>query len=395
MEQSETLHFDRYRRVVAGSSYLLVQAMGRTQSEFAARAPAVDVSPPYDPAVRRALAGDTVAGLASTSTSLELTVVVADSSGVVRMIREPFHPRFLDVLPGDLGVSIYLRGRRSATTDPPLGPISLDDTMGEALTDAATGVRYVASGARGMFGGVRARPGAAPDLVLLVGEAGLPSRGRWILSLLPVPAIVLFLALTAAWTLARSHSASAQKPSFVQSVLVASIPVLAGAAILMGFDQSFRSEVLEVGTRDLAESTLMVRDLELPLSPDLIKQATGFDVAIVGPAGVERTTVTRVALIDALSALKLPPPNWMSAGVAATDSGPAFYKMVRVGSNRGLVLLRTDLDERTTSLRAMLLKISAIMVFPATLFFGLGFLQPKESTSDPAGPSSPGNTSPN
>jgi hypothetical protein len=390
LEYSEALSFDRYQRAAQGSVHLLTQAMGRSQADLAARAPIVPVAPPYAPAIRRALAGDTVAGLASTSTSLELTVVVADSAGVVRMIREPFHPRFLSVLPGltDLGVSIYLRGHRSATTDPPLGPTALVGSTVAALAAGGTGVRYEEAGVRGMFGVVSARAGTEPELVLLVGEAGGAARGRWLLTLLPILGIVLFLALTAAWTMQRAASSSLQKASFAQSAMVALIPVLAGAAILMAFDRGFRTEVVDSGTLELSQSMLLMRQLDHPLSPDLIKQATGFDVAIVGPSGVEGTTVAGVDLIDALSKLRLPPPNWMSSGVAATNSGPAFYEMVRVGPDRGLVLLRTDLRERATSLRRMLLQISAVMVLPSGLFLAFGGRR-RRNTIDPVRPSSP------
>jgi hypothetical protein len=377
-EHSDTLSFDRYSRAVEGASYLLVQALGQSRGDFADRAPVVSVTPPYDPAVKRALAGDTVAGLASTATSLELTVVVADSAGTVRLIREAFHPPLLDVFPTltNLGLSIYLRGQRSATTDPPLGPLTLARTTLEKIAAAGTGIRYSEDGGRGVFGGVQSRPGSEPDLVLLAGEAGVgTTRGRWLLTLLPILVIVLFLAVTAAWTMMRSSSDAALGTSFAQSALVALIPVLAGAAILVAIDRGFQTEVVDSGTRELAGATLLVRQLELPLFPVLVKTATGLEAAVVGPEGLEEATIAAREVRDALSALKLPPPNWMSSGVAASELGPVFYEMTRVGADRGLILFRIDLSEPTTSLRRILIKISAMMMLPVFLFLALGGLQ--------------------
>jgi hypothetical protein len=395
LQHSNTLLFERYERAVHGSAYLLTQALGRSQREFSTRAPVVEVQPPYAPAVVKALAGDTVAGLASTTTSLELTVVLSDSAGAIRMIREPFRPPFLEVVPSRtmLGISIYLRGKRSATTDPPVGPTSLSESTLGALATAQGGVRFDDGSARGVYGVVRARPETAPELVLLVGEASPEAAEGWLLTLLPMFAIVLFLALTAAWTMARQGSPGRRSTSFAQTALVALIPVLAGAAILLAFDQGFNTEAHENSTDELSRATLLVRQLELPLSPDLIKRATGFEVAVIGPEGVERTTVEDAELIDALSALRLPPPSWMSFGIAATSGGPASYEIVRVGSDRGLVLLRTDLDELTTSLREALLWISAIMFVPALLFLALASARRPASPSPirrpvvPAGPS--------
>lgn len=116
----------------------------------------------------------------------------------------------------------------------------------------------------------------------------------------------------------------------------------------------------------------MVRQLDLLLSPDLIKQVMGFEVAIVGPNGIDATTLVDVELVGAISRLKLPPPNFMSSGVTHTSLGPALYEMVRVGSNRGVVLVRTDQPERIASLRASLLRISLIMLTPALLFLTVG-----------------------
>jgi hypothetical protein len=378
VEHSDLLSFDRYGRAVEGASYLLIQALGQSQGDFADRAPVVPVTPPYDPAVQRALAGDTVAGLASTDTSLELTVVVADSAGTVRMIRESFHPPLLDVFPTltNLGLSIYLRGRRSATTDPPLGPVTLAKTTLARIAATGSALRYAEEGARGVFVSVQSRPGSEPELVLLAGEAGVGStRGRWLLTLLPILVIVLFLAVTAAWTMVRSSSDAALGTSLAQSALVALIPVLAGSAILVAIDRGFQTEVVDSGTRELAGATLLVRQLELPLTPDLVKMATGFGSAIVGPDGLEEATTATNEVIGALSSLKLPPPNWMSSGAVATDLGPAFYEITRVGSDRGLVLFRTDLSDRIASLRNMLVKLSAIMLLPALLFLTLGGLR--------------------
>jgi hypothetical protein len=124
------------------------------------------------------------------------------------------------------------------------------------------------------------------------------------------------------------------------------------------------------------------------MSPALIKRATGFEVATIDPEGMEGTTVVNDELIGELSLLKLPPPNWMSSGVVTTTSGPALYEIVRVGTDRGLVLIRTDLSERMAALRRSLLWTSAIMILPAILFLAIGGLQRPPTGLPPVRPSS-------
>ena len=375
--ESDRLVTEHYEELSRQAVQLLVRDLAQGREAFAERARSVELPDPAPPAVERALAGDTVSGLASSDQSLELTVVVADEDGTVRMIREPFVPPSLEALPAVAGQSmaIYLAGLRVATTDPAIGPAELDRTILTSLIGEESTLEWETGGERGIFRPVQPRPGAEPDLVLLVGTAEASMRLEWLLIVVPVTLIILALVITAAWSIAGSESREDDGDSrVVQTALIVCIPVLAGLAVLVSLDRGFRNEVMDSGRGRLTEAAALIQELRLGTDPRNLADIFGFEVAVMEAGRVVEATNGAEPLRDQLADVTLPPPNWLASGTVPGSMPPVPYEAFRLRGPRGVVLFRTDLDEKVTRLRGVLLRIGVVMALPAMIFLAATLL---------------------
>ena len=111
-------------RVAAMVLAALDQELARSASEAVqAAVPAPDPDP-QDPAVRRALSGDTITGYRASSGTLEVVVVLADADSVIRTGTAPVPSAFVDRVSRATGyaTSIYVRGTRWTGTARAPGP---------------------------------------------------------------------------------------------------------------------------------------------------------------------------------------------------------------------------------------------------------------------------------
>jgi hypothetical protein len=372
-DASDAIAFAHHRRGVQAATEVLVQEMGAAQRDLAARAPVVDLERPLPTAIRAAEAGDTISGLASSEESLELSVVFVDSAGALHMIREPFRPRVLNVLPSvmDLSISLYLRGRRAVSVEPPFGPAELDAPTLAELSRNEDGVEIRVQEGHGALRALGPVTGQPPGVVVLAGDLLPHGQPLSLVSVLAVLSIVLLLSLSANWTVGKDRG-EADSPSIAQSGLVTFIPVLAGIVALGALDRSYRQLVTDSAREEMLRFVGFVNEMGLGGGPVDVRIVTGFETAFLGVDGSIETSLEEGELVRSLRRVQRPPPNFTSAGVLERESGaPVLYVAGRVPTGGVLVLLGLEVAETASALRFMMILAAMAMAVPALgyLFF--------------------------
>jgi hypothetical protein len=371
---SDAVVFDRHLRGAQTATEVLWQEMGAEQRALAARAPTVSVTPPYPPAIRAAEDGDTISALASSDESLELSVIFFDSAGALRMTREPFHPRVLTVLPSVIGlsISVYLRGRRAVSVDPPFGPLELSPDLLEELGRDVGGVEIRVAEGLGVLRPFRPTRGAPPDVVVLAGDSVAHEAPLSLPTLMAVLGIVLLLSLAAMWTIKRGQSEHGDdRSSLAQSGLIAFIPVLAGIVILATLDRSYRQLVTDSARDEMLRVVAFANEMDFATSPRNVEIATGYEAAYLAPDGAITSSVEDVELSGRLRDVRLPPPNFTSSGAIETSGAPVLYVAGRVPAGGALVILGPDVARRAASLRPVMLVAALGMALPALVYLFL------------------------
>jgi len=176
-----------------------------------------------DPAVTRAMAGDTVTGIRTAGAVPEVFVLMAprrsDPPGSVRFARAPLQPRAAALVGSASGyaTALYLNGHRWAGTEPPPGPEALPRPLPASL----------AAGAVVALGGNR---DDAPLLAALVVPSS-PPRHPLALPLLPVFGLLLVFATLAARGQITGHTGRRRSLGrFAWTVLLALVPALTAGA---------------------------------------------------------------------------------------------------------------------------------------------------------------------
>ena len=377
-------------RIAASATDLIWQDMGRARQALLEQAEAVEARPPYGPAVEAALRGDTVVALGSSGESLELTVVYGDGP-LVRIASAPFQPTVLETLPSTsrYRLALYLRGKRTVTTNPPFSPLQLDPTLHMTLSRRPEGMSFSLNGSSAAIRPFQPVPGQRPEVVVVAApEEGLR---QWVgRSTAPVTVLVVVLLLSgfAAWTMYRpppQEPALRSERSPLQWPMVVLIPVIAGIAILLAFDLGFRRATTE-GLRDqVSRAVVLTRQVEATESVSGAKTVTGFEVARVIAGSVEASTTDDDDVLGALRTLLPPPPNYTSSGVLDLKGSLRIYSAARTPSGAAFVLIGPDLLGRFRAVRIRLGLWALLVLAPPLLFLRFSDRPPPEASRLPIG----------
>lgn len=372
-------------RIAAAATDLIWQEMGRAREALLEEAEAVEATPPYGPAVEAALRGDTVVALGSSDQGLELTVVYGDGP-LVRIATTAFQPTVLETLPSisRYRLALYLRGKRTMTTNPAFSPLQLDPKLHMALSRRPEGMPFSLNGSSAAIRPFQPVPGHRPEVVVVAApEEQLEQRTARTTAPVTVLVVVLLLSAFAAWTIYRpppEEPALRGERSSLQWPMVVLIPVIAGIAILLAFNLGFRRATTG-GLRDqLNRAVVLTRQIDVTESVSAAQTATRFDVARVRAGAVEAATTDDDAVLEALRTLRPPPPGWTSSGVLDLKGGLRLYAAARTPSGAALVLIGPDLLGRFHAVRIRLGLWALLVIVPPVLFLWLSQRPPLEPT---------------
>jgi hypothetical protein len=288
------------------------QDLGRATDSVVAAATATADADSTQPAVARALAGDTVTGIRPDGGAPEVFALTppldGDPVGSVRYAGAPLD----GTLPTRIGratgytLSLYLNGRRWASTEEPAGP--------EVLPRAGS---PPPAGALAALGG-----GAVTDAAVVA----LARRRDQVPGPVPVPlvltiALLLLFAALSGWVQIAGRSCGDPPRRSRSMVLLAVIPALTAGAFMVQMDREFEARLREVDTGDLT---------------------------VAGPA-------------PALAALPTPPASLTATGRVVTQRGPSAYAARRTEAGAVLVATTPDASPRRARLRRRARGIAAVL----------------------------------
>ena len=374
----ERLRSETDARVAASATDLILREMGDATDALLGQAEAVQPTQPYPPAVEAALRGDTVLALGSSAESLELTLVYGDGP-LVRIATGPFRPTVMELLPSIAGyrLALYLRGTRTVTTEPAFSPEVLHPEVLLALARSPDGMAFGTDDVTGTlraFQAVAGRPTEVAVFAAAGADAAIPHGSAS--AAVTVLIVVLLLSGFAAWITHNprrpmAEGVGAVEHSPLQWALVVLMPVLAGAAILLSLDRDYRQSATLTMRDQLSRAAILIRQVDRTGSVSGARAATGFDVARLQNGRVEAATRDEADLIEALTGLRPPPPNFTSSGVISVDDGSRFYSAVRTSDGATLILISTSTDEEFRSVRRRMGLAGLLILLPPLLFLWL------------------------
>jgi hypothetical protein len=198
------------------------QELGHATDSITAAAVPTTSLDPGDPAVIRALSGDTVTGIRASGTVPEVFALLpprgSDPPGSVRFARAPLQPRSAALVGRASGyvTALYLEGRRRWGTERPPGPQALPKPLPASLDGGAV----VSLG-----GG-----GDGPPLLAAFAAPSSPSPRSISLPLLPVFGLLLLFATLAARNQMAGASGRRSSGLATSRVMLALVPVLTAGA---------------------------------------------------------------------------------------------------------------------------------------------------------------------
>lgn len=311
-------------RVAAMVLVALDQELARSAAEAVGEAlPAPDPDP-QDPAVRRALAGDTITGYRASAGALEVVVVLAGTDSVIRTGTAPVQSTFVDRVSRATGyaTSLYVRGTRWTGSPGAPGPEQLaQDTL--LMLDG---------GGLGVYGGFLSAgpaPAASPPPLAVLVASGQPPQQAVARPVLLVMGLLLLFSALAGWILLARREEAGDAVPRTSMVLLALVPTLATAGLLSHVDRSYADAAWRAASRDLTRGLAVASALDAVGSPRVVRTLTGFHAARVSRGGVESSTFD-VDGTAGLATLPAPPPSFTSAGRVDTPEGPSAYVGLRL-----------------------------------------------------------------
>lgn len=361
-------------RMARAASLFLSRELMVARDSLAPRAEPAEAPDPPTPALRQAQAGDTVLAIAAEEHGLRVTVLFVDSTGLraaAGRIPADFVTAFESVT--TYGLSIYLHDRRVASGGPPLGPERLPPGLVEESRRTGDPVQMAAEQGPAILVRLAGQAGSGNELAVLVGETEPQDAGSPLLPTLPVLAMVLLLSLAAAWSVeARAeHGSERPSPALVQSVLVALLPVLAGAALLAALGQHHARHVERAVMSDLARASALLKVSGQGASIEAARDL-GFDAALLAGGSVSASTLVDEVARANVARIAPPPPTFSATGRLNGEGGPLAYIASRARNGTVLVLLARAPEEEAAAFRIRLLAPGLLMVGPALLY--LAFL---------------------
>ncbi len=325
-EWAEVLHASDAR-----VAHILVAAFeqdlgGETDSLVANAAPTSGLDT-TQATVGRALVGDTVTGLRTSGASPEVFVLAppadGDPAASVRFASAPLEGD----APGRIGratgyaLSLYLNGRRWASTEEPAGPETLP----------APGAPRPA-GALAALGG-----GTFGDATIVA----LARRHDRVPGPVPVPlvltiALLLLFAALSGWIQISGRPRGAPPRRSRTMVLLALVPALTAGAFMIQMDWEFDTRLRETSAEDLSRALASASVRGVTASAEEVHRLTGFDATIVRGGEVVQSTLAGPA--PAVAALPEPPASLTVTGRVVNQRGPSAYAAHRTDEGAFVVV---------------------------------------------------------
>ncbi len=374
----EQLRFEADARVAASATDLILREMGVTTDALLDASELVEPTRPYPPAVEAALRGDTVLALGSSAESLELTLVYGEGSAV-RISTGPFRPRVLELWPGIAGyrLALYLRGKRTVTTEPAFSPEVLHPETLLALGREPEGMVLAVGTGKGMLRAFQAVPGRPSEVAVLVAaDQDTAVGGVGTSAPLTVLFVVLLLSAAAAWLTLHPRQpvvpgSGDLEQSPLQWALITLVPLLAGVAILLSLDRDYR-QTATLSLRDqMSRAIVLVKQVDRMGSVRDAQAITGFDAALLGGGTIETATRDDIDLRSALGELRPPPRNFTSSGIVGANHESRFNSAARTPDGATLILMGPRISQKLGALRTKLGLVGILVLLPPLLFLWL------------------------
>lgn len=310
----------------------LEQDLGNAVSELAAEALPYAGADPSIPAIQRALAGDTVAGLTQTESGAELAVMLGDMAAPdtvavpVRYAVAPLEPTAATQAGRATGyhASLYLNGKLWGGTDPS-APETLDEGLLLELSRSPGGIRVPDSDA--VLQATSPQPGSPPALAALTSPRRPPAPALELPIVLASALLMLFSGLAAWIQLARPPHPASRRPGPGSVLTLALVPALTATLFLVHLTRTFETVAAEVTVRDLSRGLAVAETRDMASSPADVRLITGFQATLVRSGQVLASTFNGDP--TEITNLPAPPRSFASSGTVTTPEGPSLYVALR------------------------------------------------------------------
>jgi hypothetical protein len=316
------------------------QDLGRATDSLVAAAEATTALDGAQAAVRRALAGDTVTGIRPAGPTAEVFALAPpgdrDPPGSVRFASTPLDgtmPRRIGRATG-YALSLYLNGRRWASTDDPAGPEELPEEGAEA-----------SYGALAALGGVPAARAAVVAVTRRLDRV----RGPVPVPLVLTIGLLFVFAALSGWIQIAGGPPGTPPGRSRSMVLLALVPALTAGAFAIQLERAFEARLHDSDTGDLVRALAAAGVRGVTASPDAVFRLTGYDATMLHRGKVVASAPAGPA--PALASLPLPPAALTTSGRVVTRDGPASYAAMRTDGDTVLVVTRPESGAARARLR--------------------------------------------
>jgi len=337
------LHLTSHAHVARMTLAALEQDLGEAVDELAAVATPYSGADPSIPAIQRAMAGDTVAGLTPTEGGAELAVMLGDAGAPdttpvpVRYAVGPLDPSAAIQVGQSTGyrASLYLNGKLWGGTEPPAGPQVLDDALLLEVSASPGGTRIPDS--ESVLQATSPIAGTPPALVALASPNRPADPAVELRIVLVLGLLILFSALAGWIQLGRRPQSGSRRPGAGSMVTLAMVPALTAALFLVHLTRTFETTATDVTVRDLSRGLAVSGSRGLTSSPEGVQLITGFHATLVRSGEVLRSTFASDP--TEVGGLPAPPRSFTISGPVHTPEGPSVYVALR--SDEGAVIVAT------------------------------------------------------
>jgi len=259
--------------------------------ESATLDPAPDTA---NPAVRGALAGDTVLALEPGASGLDAALYVPTEEGGIRRGRREVSEPVLTVLEGSIGYEavIYLRGRRRAATDAGLGPDSLTNAVRRRLAVLTEGVPLTLRDRRGaLVPMATSGQGTLPNVVIMTA----PSRPRrsslarpFALAAGSLAFLLLGLRL---FTLGRLGGQFTTRESVWVERALTLVPLFIALTSLVLVVDRYHEDVDRDAVEDLSRGLVVARTMDPSAPAAQVRSVTGYHASVLADGELQASTL--------------------------------------------------------------------------------------------------------
>jgi hypothetical protein len=251
-------------------------------------------------------------------------------------------PSFLHTLEGAGGyeASLYIDGVRTASTSAGFGPDTLPARVHRRLALFPRGHAHAVDGTGAALYPLDTLDGAPPRIVILAAPSWdrAPTLPRGLLRI--TTGVGILLALAAWWAFHRRRAIPPRRlrdlplPAFFWVFL----PLVAAWLLVFVMASGFQEDARERTVRELARSLAIIRSEGNVLPPAEASQLTGFDVTLLGPDGIEETTLAKEGARAAIASIRPPPAAFTITGTVGEGDDEAVYVASRPRGGSTLVL---------------------------------------------------------